>query len=164
MTDIEKGLTEAQAEELAAQGKVNGSAEIKTKSVARIIRDNTLTCFNFLNIALAVIVLIFGEIKNAMFIAVILCNTGIGIFQEIRAKRTIDRLTLISAPKAHVIRDGVEREILNSEIVEGDLVVFWAGTQASADCELVSGECEVNESLITGESDPIFKKTGSGAS
>ena len=160
MTDIEKGLTEAQAEELAAQGKVNGSAEIKTKSVARIIRDNTLTFFNFLNIALAVIVLIFGEIKNAMFIAVILCNTGIGIFQEIRAKRTIDRLTLISAPKAHVIRDGVEREILNSEIVEGDLVVFRAGTQASADCELVSGECEVNESLITGESDPIFKKTG----
>ncbi|MBQ3842038.1 MAG: HAD-IC family P-type ATPase [Ruminiclostridium sp.] len=160
MTDIEKGLTEAQAEELAAQGKVNGSAEIKTKSVGQIIKENTLTFFNFLNIVLAVLVLIFGEIKNAMFIGVIFCNTGIGIFQEIRAKRTIDRLTLISAPKAHVIRDGTEKEILNSRIVEGDLVVFRSGMQASADCEVVTGECEVNESLITGESDPIYKKPG----
>jgi len=160
MTDTEKGLTEAQAEELAAQGKINGSAEIKTKSVAQIVRDNTLTFFNFLNIVLAAIVLIFGEIKNAMFIGVILCNTGIGIVQEIRAKRTIDRLTLISAPKAHVIRDGSEKEILNSQIVEGDLVVFRSGMQASADCEIVQGECEVNESLITGESDPIYKKPG----
>ena len=128
--------------------------------MAQIVRDNTLTFFNFLNIVLAAIVLIFGEIKNAMFIGVILCNTGIGIVQEIRAKRTIDRLTLISAPKAHVIRDGSEKEILNSQIVEGDLVVFRSGMQASADCEIVQGECEVNESLITGESDPVYKKPG----
>ncbi len=159
-TDINSGLSEAEAEKRTAEGRVNGSAEIKTKSVGQIVRENTLTFFNFLNIILAVIVLIFGEIKNAMFIGVIFCNTGIGIFQEIRAKRTIDRLTLISAPKAHVIRDGTELEIPNSEIVEGDLCVFRAGNQASADCEVVTGDCEVNESLITGESDPINKNVG----
>ncbi|MBO6301413.1 MAG: HAD-IC family P-type ATPase [Ruminiclostridium sp.] len=159
-TDIEKGLSPEEAAKRAAEGKVNGTGEIKTKSIGQIVRENTLTFFNFLNIVLAVLVLIFGEIKNAMFIGVIFCNTGIGIFQEIRAKRTIDRLTLISAPKAHVIRGGQELEIPNSEIVEGDLVMFRTGYQASADCLLVSGECEVNESLITGESDPIYKKPG----
>ena len=159
-TDIINGLSPEEAQKRAAEGRVNGTGEIKTKSVGQIIRDNTLTFFNFLNIVLAVLVLIFGELKNVMFIGVIFCNTGIGIFQEIRAKRTIDRLTLISAPKAHVIRGGREIEIPNSDIVEGDLVVFRAGMQASADCEIASGECEVNESLITGESDPIYKKTG----
>ena len=159
-TDIQNGLSASEAQKRADEGRVNGSTEIKTKSISQIVRDNTLTFFNFLNIALAVIVLIFGEIKNAMFIGVILCNTAIGIVQEIRAKRTIDRLTLISAPKAHVIRDGTELEILNSDIVEGDLSVFRAGYQASADCEVVWGDCEVNESLITGESDPINKKVG----
>lgn len=159
-TDIINGLSPEEAAKRAAEGRVNGSGEIKTKSITQIVRENTLTFFNFLNIVLAVLVLIFGNIKNAMFIGVIFCNTGIGIFQEIRAKRTIDRLTLISAPKAHVIRGGVETEIPNSEIVEGDLVVFRSGVQASADCEIVSGECEVNESLITGESDPIYKKAG----
>ena len=161
MTDIEKGLTAEQAAELTAQGKVNGSAEIKTKTIGQIVRDNTLTFFNFLNIVLVTLVLIFSDdIKNAMFIAIIFCNTAIGIFQEIRAKRTIDRLTLISAPKAHVVRDGAEIEIPNSGIVEGDLCVFRSGRQASADCRVVSGECEVNESLITGESDPVNKKEG----
>ncbi|MBP5604781.1 MAG: HAD-IC family P-type ATPase [Ruminiclostridium sp.] len=160
MTDKETGLTHEQAAELTAEGKINGESEIKTKSIGQIVRENTLTFFNFLNIALAVLVLIFGDIKNAMFIGVIFCNTGIGIFQEIRAKRTIDRLTLISAPKAHVIRSSSELEIPNSAIVEGDLVVFRAGYQSSADCVILSGDCEVNESLITGESDPIYKKAG----
>ena len=157
---INNGLSPEEAAKRAGEGRVNGNAEIKTKSVAQIVRENTLTFFNFLNIVLAVLVLIFGEIKNAMFIGVIFCNTGIGIFQEIRAKRTIDRLTLISAPKAHVIRGGTELSIPTAEIVEGDLVVFRPGVQACADCEIVSGECEVNESLITGESDPIYKKAG----
>lgn len=160
MTDINTGLTPEEAEKRAAEGRVNGSSEIKTKSVGQIVKENTLTFFNFLNIALASLILIFGEIKNAMFIGVIFCNTGIGIFQEIRAKRTIDRLTLISAPKAHVIRGGEEIEIPNSGIVEGDIVVFRTGMQASADCIVGSGQCEVNESLITGESDPVYKSQG----
>lgn len=163
-TDIQNGLSPEEAAKRAAEGRVNGSAEIKTKSVSQIIRDNTLTFFNFLNIVLVTLVFVFSkdinDIKNAMFIAIIFCNTGIGIFQEIRAKRTIDRLTLISAPKAHVIRGGTETEILNSEIVEGDLTVFRAGMQACADSRVVWGDCEVNESLITGESDPVNKRCG----
>ena len=90
-TDIINGLSPEEAAKRAAEGRVNGSGEIKTKSIAQIVRDNTLTFFNFLNIVLAVLVLIFGDIKNAMFIGVIFCNTGIGIFQEIRAKRLSPR-------------------------------------------------------------------------
>ncbi|MGN0618485.1 MAG: HAD-IC family P-type ATPase [Ruminiclostridium sp.] len=160
MTDEEKGLTSAQVEERARDGRINGDVNVKTKSVSRILRDNIFTFFNFLNIALAVLVIIFGELKNAIFIGVIFCNTAIGIFQEIRAKRIIDRLSLISAPKARVIRDGQEQEIPTSGIVLDDIVIFRAGAQAAADCLVLSGECEVNESLITGESDPVFKKQG----
>ena len=160
MNDIKTGLTPEEAAKRAAEGKVNGTTDIKTRSVGQIVRDNTLTFFNFLNIALVTLVLIFGELKHAMFIMVIFFNTGIGIFQEIRAKRTIDRLTLISAPKAHVIRGGAELEIPTADIVEGDLVVFRSGMQAAADCKVLDGDCEVNESLITGESDPVNKKPG----
>ena len=160
MTDKIKGLTAVEVEERIKKGLVNGDMNIKTKSVKQIIFQNTLTFFNFLNIALAVLVIVFGEIKNAMFALVIVCNTAIGIIQEIRSKRIIDRLTLISAPKAVAVRDGEEKEIATADIVLDDLLVFRAGSQISADCDVVSGECEVNESLITGESDPVFKKEG----
>ena len=160
MTDRIKGLSSAEVEERVKKGLVNGDMNIKTKSVKQIIFENTLTFFNFLNIALAVLVIVFGELKNAMFAMVIVCNTAIGIIQEIRSKRIIDRLTLISAPKAVAVRDGGEKEIATSEIVLDDLLVFRAGSQISADCDVVSGECEVNESLITGESDPVYKKEG----
>ena len=81
MTDEEKGLSAAQVEERARDGRINGDVNVKTKSVAQILRDNIFTFFNFLNIALAVLVIIFGELKNAIFIGVIFCNTAIGIFQ-----------------------------------------------------------------------------------
>ncbi len=160
MTDKKTGLTSSEVKERIEKGLVNGDMNIKTKSIKRIIFDNTFTFFNFLNIALAILVIIFGELKNAMFAMVIICNTAIGIIQEIRSKRIIDRLTLISAPKARVIRDGEESEIAVSEIVMDDLVIFRAGSQASADCVVLEGECEVNESLITGESDPVYKSEG----
>lgn len=157
VNDTRKGLSSEEVAARIADGRVNGSSEIKTKSIKHIVFDNVFTFFNFLNIALAVLVLIFGEIKNAMFIAIIFCNTIIGIVQEIRAKKTIDKLTLISAPKAHVIRDGKEEEIPTSDIVADDLIIFRSGYQAAADCRVVSGDCEMNESLITGESDPVAK-------
>ena len=121
---------------------------------------NIFTFFNLINVALAVMVFAVGSPKNAMFALVIVFNTAIGIIQEIRAKHTIDRLTLVSAPKAAVIRNGKEAEIPTEEITADELIIFRTGTQAAADCEIVCGECEVNESLITGESDPVFKKTG----
>lgn len=160
MTDPNLGLTAEEVAERVRLGKVNGDPNVKTKSVKQILAENIFTFFNFINVVLAVLVFLVGSPKNAMFALVILFNTGIGIFQEIRAKRTIDRLTLVSAPKAHVLRGGIECEIPTSELVADDLVIFRTGAQAAADCELVGGECEVNESLVTGESDPIRKTAG----
>ena len=160
MTDKYKGLTAEEVWERVKNGKVNGNPNPKTKSIKQIVFQNIFTFFNLINVALAVMVFAVGSPKNAMFALVIVFNTGIGIFQEIRAKRTIDRLTLISAPKTRVIRDGIETEIANEDIVADELIVFRTGTQAAADCQVIGGECEVNESLITGESDPVYKKEG----
>lgn len=160
MTDPNLGLTAEEVAERIRLGKVNGDPNVKTKSVKQILAENIFTFFNFINVVLAVLVFLVGSPKNAMFALVILFNTGIGIFQEIRAKRTIDRLTLVSAPKAHVLRGGTECEIPTRGLVADDLVIFRAGAQAAADCEIVGGECEVNESLVTGESDPICKTAG----
>lgn len=159
-TDPINGLSEEEVAERVENGRINGDPNVKTKSVKQIFFENIFTFFNFMNIVLVVMVMLVGSPKNAMFGLVIVCNTAIGIFQEIRAKHTIDRLTLISSPKAHVIRGGAEIEVPTSEIVADELIVFRTGMQAAADCVVVSGECEVNESLITGESDPIYKKAG----
>ena len=160
MTDLNKGLSSSEVRERISTGRVNGNPNPATKSVKQIFLQNIFTFFNFINVALAVLIFLVGSPKNAMFALVIVFNTGIGIFQEIRAKRAIDKLTLISAPKAHVIRDGGEQEIPTTDIVADELVIFRSGMQAAADCEIVQGECEVNESLITGESDPIYKAAG----
>lgn len=160
MTDSTKGLTSAEVAERRAMGRINGNPNPKTKSVKQIFAQNIFTFFNLINIVLAVMIFLVGSPKNAMFALVIVCNTAIGIFQEIRAKRTIDKLTLISAPKVCVIRDGAEAEIPTEDIAADELIVFRSGMQAAADCEITDGECEVNESLITGESDPVFKAIG----
>jgi len=160
MTDKIKGLSTEEVAERIADGRVNGNPNPKTKSVKQIVFQNIFTFFNLINVALAIMVFAVGSPKNAMFALVIVFNTGIGIFQEIRAKRIIDRLTLVSAPKASVIRNGTETEISTEEIVSDELIIFRTGTQAAADCQVVSGECEVNESLITGEADPVYKKEG----
>lgn len=160
MKDRINGLTAEEVAERVKNGRVNGNPNPKTKSVKQIVLQNIFTFFNLINIALAAMVFGVGSPKNAMFALVIVFNTGIGIFQEIRAKRIIDRLTLVSAPRAAVIRDGAETEISTEDIVADELVVFRTGTQAAADCVVISGECEVNESLITGEADPIYKKEG----
>ena len=106
--DITKGLTSAQAAEKAANGESNGSFDVKTKSVGRIFRDNIFTLFNLINVILAALVALVGSYRNMLFMGVVLSNTAIGIFQEIRSKRVIDKLSLLSAPKAHLIRDGRE--------------------------------------------------------
>ncbi len=155
-----KGLTSAQVEERIKSGRVNGCHNPKTKSVKQIFAQHIFTFFNLINVILATAIFLVGSPKNAMFALVVICNTSIGIFQEIRAKRTIDRLTLISAPKTHVIRDGAETEIPTEEIVSDELIIFRTGTQAAADCVVTEGECEVNESLISGEADPVYKKAG----
>ncbi len=154
------GLSTSQIAVRQTQGLNNGEQEIKTKSIGRIIRDNIITPFNILNVVLAGLILMVGSYKNLLFMGVILSNILIGTFQEIRAKQTIDKLSLISAPKAHVIRNGQKINIPVNEIVLDDITVLAAGNQICADCTIAEGECEVNESLITGESDPVNKKMG----
>ncbi len=159
-TDINKGLSSEEASERKKRGLSNGSFDVKTKSIGQIFRDNIFTLFNLINIILAVFVALTGSYRNMLFMGVIICNIAIGIFQEIRSKRIIDRLSLISAPKAHLIRDGAEQTLAVSEIVLDDIMLLASGRQICADGVLREGECEVDESLITGESDPIVKRIG----
>lgn len=165
VTDPQKGLGQKDVENRIAEGKVNGDTNIKTKSVAQILRENIVTFFNFVFIALALLIFFFvdsGEslvsiFGNFGFMLLIIFNALVGIFQEMRAKRTIDKLSLISAPKAIVIRDGEEQEIAVKDIVLDDLTVLSTGSQICADAVVVEGAIEVNESLITGEPDAILK-------
>ena len=163
-TDINKGLTTAEAEERIKNGLSNGDIDVKTKSISMIsymvVCSYIFTFFNLINVVLAVLVLIAGSFRNALFMIIIICNIGIGIFQEIRSKRVIDKLSIISAPKAYILRDGKEITMPVSDVVVDDIMLLSAGKQVCADAVIVEGECEANESLITGESDAIQKKIG----
>lgn len=158
--NLETGLTAAQVQMRIAQGLVNADDGIKTKTEKQIILENTFTFFNILNFVLALFVLLVGSFKNLLFLGVIFSNTIIGSFQGIRAKRTIDKLSLISAPKVTVLRDGALQTIAVSEIVLDDVMHLSNGQQICADAIVCDGEVEVNESLITGESDPVVKRAG----
>ncbi len=167
-TDPEIGLSSEEVAARVKEGKVNGDQNIKTKSVAQILSENIFTFFNFVFILLAVILCFVvdwkGNILNAVgqfgFLLLVFFNTIIGIFQELRAKRTIDKLSLISAPKATVIRDRQKLDIAVSEIVLDDVMLFEAGSQICADAIVTEGSIEVNESLITGEADAVLKQNG----
>jgi cation-transporting ATPase E len=158
--DYSCGLTDLQVSQRVRQGLVNGKDEIRTKSIGQIVRDNTVTFFNILNFVLAALVLSVGSWKNLLFMGIIISNTLIGIVQEIRAKKTIDRLSLITSPKAHVIRSGKKSEVAVSELVLDDVIELSSGMQIPADCIILDGQCEVDESLLTGESDPVSKDVG----
>lgn len=159
-TDMDRGLSLQEVEERKSKGLVNGEEQVTTKTIKQIVLGNLITLFNILNIGLAVMVLTVGSLKNALFMGTVICNLAIGIVQEIKAKRIIDKLKIMSAHKAHVIRDSKEYEIPLSEIVQDDILLLKSGDQIGSDCLLVSGECHVNESLVTGESDAIEKKEG----
>lgn len=154
------GLTDAEVRQRIEQGLVNHNSDIKSKSIKRIVLENLITPFNILNFALAVLILIVGSYKNLLFMGVIICNIFIGTVQEIRAKKTIDKLSLIAEPKAHVIRNGIKQEIAIHDIVMDDITFLGAGNQVCSDAVVIEGECEVNESLLTGESEPVLKQPG----
>lgn len=160
MTDIQHGLTQREADEKIRRGECNGSFSVKSKSVGRIFADNIFTLFNLINVIIAVCVALVGAYRNMLFMGVILCNIAIGIIQEIRSKRAVDRLAVISAPKAHLLRDGKEQTFPVSDIVPGDVMLLSAGRQLCADGVLAEGELDVDESLLTGESETIAKRTG----
>lgn len=158
--NLEIGLTQVQVEERIAAGKVNIQPQSKTKTIGRIVKDNSLTLFNILNIILALMVIFVESFQNLLFINVVVINTLIGIVQEIKAKKTIDKLSLISQPHVTVLRDGNPQEIVFEKIVLDDILILTAGKQIPADAQVVKGELEVNESLLTGESDSIMKYEG----
>ena len=160
-TNPETGLSSAQAQDRMDAGWGNLPIDPPGKTVGQIIKSNIFTYFNMLFFVLAAFVLVFGTWQNAMFLGVVFANIAIGIVQELRSKRTLDKLTLLTAPHGFVIRDGRQRKIPTSEMVRDDIVVFSAGSQIYADAVVVSGECSANEALITGEADEIKKAPGS---
>ncbi len=154
------GLTQQEVDERVAAGKFNADADVKTKTIPRIFRDNICTFFNLVNLILAILIAWTGSYRNLLFLLIIIGNIIIGIFQEIRSKQTIDRLSVMTETKAHVIRDGVESDIALAGIVLDDVVHLQIGDQVPSDCELIEGRCSANESLLTGESDLITKQVG----
>ncbi len=159
-TDKRQGLSRPEVRERIQQGLINAEEDIGTLTVGQIIRKNVLTPFNLLNVILGALIAMVGSWENMMFLGVALCNTVVGSLQEIAAKKTIDKLSLIATPKAHIIREGKLWDVGVSKIVMDDLLHLSAGNQICADAVVVEGSCEVNESLITGESDPVVKNPG----
>ncbi len=160
-TPITEGLTDEIVEARKSLGLVNSTGEEKGKSIPAIIFSNIFTFFNMLYFVIAAILIIFKSYNNLGFLPLIFANLAIGIFQEIRAKITVEKMTLLSAPTATVIRNGVKLEIPVNEIVLDDIIFFSSGKQICSDSIVVEGSIEVNESLLTGESDAIVKNKGS---
>ena len=159
--DLKRGLNDEQVQTRIQEGLVNNTGTGSTKTIPHIIFSNIITVFNLITFAVAVWLISVGAIKDLFFMVIVSANIIVGIVQEIRAKKTIDKLSLLSAPSAVVIRNGRQVEIPVSEIVLDDILVLSAGKQICADCILKEGGVEVNESLLTGESDALVKKVGS---
>ena len=156
-----RSLSTEEARRLAAQGKANIPPKNASKSVWQIWLSNLFTFYNMLNIVLAVLVATTGSYRNMLFLGIVICNFFIGTIQELRAKRTLDKLSVLTAPTARVIRDGAETVLPCRELVLGDVIILGAGDQVTADGTVLGGEASVNESLLTGESDPMPKSAGS---
>lgn len=155
------GLTSDEVALRIAEGKVNVNMELRTKSVRELVLENLLTLFNLINLVLAVLVVISGSYKNLTFLLIVVLNTAIGVVQSLRSKRMVDRLTLLATKKAVCIRDGSEVELDLDQIVLDDVVKLGRGDQIPADAVVVRGSAQVNESLLTGESNLIAKEPGS---
>ncbi len=156
-----QGLTSEEVSQAIAAGKTNVPPVGPNRSTKEILKANLFTRFNLLIAVLLVVIVFVAPIQDALFGLVMVINAVIGIIQELRAKRTLDRLRLIDAPQAHVIRDGQPAAIAVDEIVEGDLIVLHSGDQIVVDGQVVaSNGLEVDESLLSGETDPINKEPG----
>ena len=158
--DPDMGLSAEQVEERTRGGFVNITTNKSTKSTAQIIISNVFTYFNLIFFILAAILIAEKSYTNLTFLIVIFFNTAIGIVQELRSKKTLEKLTLVAAPLTKVIRDGKEEMVNSDELVLDDIVVFGAGNQIIADAVICDGEVNVNEALVTGESDEIKKDSG----
>ena len=156
-----RGLSAQQAEALRAQGLSNQQSDTGGKSAGEIIRSNALTFFNLIFVVIAVLLCLVGSYRNLTFLPVVIGNTLIGIFQELRAKRILDKMSLLHAPHAVALRDGAEQKLAANDLVRGDIVVLSAGDQIQADATVMQGSVQVKEALLTGERDEIEKEPGS---
>ena len=154
------GLSAEQVLSQKQAGLQNTAPEKITRTTGQIIRDNVCTLFNLFNLLIALALAAVHAWSNLFFMAIIALNTAIGIFQEIQAKKLVDKLSLLSAPRADVIRDGKMQTVAVEELVLDDVLCLEGGRQICADAILLEGEIEVNESLLTGESDPVSKQPG----
>jgi cation-transporting ATPase E len=154
------GLSSEQVLQRVAQHAKNDKVESSTLSVSEIIKSNVFTYFNLVFAVIAVMLALVGAWRDMLFLPVIIANTFIGIIQEVHSKRILDRLAVQHAPQSIVVRDGQKLQIPADQLVLDDIVEFGAGSQIPADAVVVDGELQVNESLITGESDEIPKRVG----
>lgn len=154
------GLTAAQAARRAETGQANRQTRDSGKSTGQIVAENLFTLFNLLNFALAICLALVGSWRNMLFLGVVFSNTLIGTVQSIRARQTLNKLRLLQTRNAHPIRDGQEIECPPDELVLGDLVVLRAGEQLPADAIVREGRCAADESLLTGESEPVVRQEG----
>lgn len=158
--DYKKGLTSQQVQEHRLHGWTNRSVDPPSKTTKEIVHENIFTYFNLIFAVLAVLLILVGSFRDLTFLPVIIANTLIGIIQEVRAKQILDKLTMLNAPHAMVVRDGKKAMIDAEELVLDDIVIFKAGNQVCADAVVSAGEVQVNESLLTGEADEITKRKG----
>ena len=156
------GLTSEEVRERIDNGQTNHTDISTQKTVGQIVKSNLLTYFNLIFLILTVLLCIVGSFRNLTFLPVIIGNTVIGIFQELRAKKTLDKMSMLNAPHSIVVRDGEQQQIQSEELVKDDIIILSAGNQICADATVLSGSISVNEALLTGESDEIKKKSGDG--
>lgn len=155
-----QGLTKEEVQQRIEAGQVNTPVDSATKSLKEIIISNTFTYFNLIFLIIAILLILVGSFRDLTFLPIIIANTLIGIVQEIRSKQVLDKLSILNAPKAQVVRDGKRQVIDATGLVKDDLVIFEAGNQIPADAVVVKGEANVNEALLTGEADEIVKTAG----
>ena len=160
LADISRGLSQEQVQERIDGGWTNKMVTAESKTVGQIVKGNLLTYFNLIFAILAILVIAAGSFRSLTFLPVVIANLFIGILQEIRAKKTLDQLTMLNAPKAEVVRNGQISEIPAEELVLDDIVIFQGGDQICADAIVLEGSVLVNEALLTGESDELRKELG----
>lgn len=158
--DIKNGLTPDQIADRRENGLANHHPQTATKSIWNIVKDNVFTLFNGINFTLAIALFAVGSYKNMLFMAIVLINIFIGIVQEVRSKKQVEKLSLITMPRAVVVRSGAEEEIQVEELVLDDVMVLRLGRQVCSDSIVMDGEVEVNEALLKGEADPVIKRVG----
>lgn len=158
--DYRKGLTSQQVQEHRLHGWTNIAVDPPAKTTKDIIRENTFTYFNLIFAVLGVLLCLVGSFRNLTFLPVVIINTLIGIIQEVRAKNVLEKMNMLHAPHVKVVRDGRLFQVDSEDLVIDDIVIFRAGNQICADAVVVAGEVQVNESLLTGESDEVTKRKG----